>query len=115
MTVPALQNLPGQAEGDTGVYVVFVLLHARSDRADDLQRRLTRQIEPTRAEPGCLEYHLARDRIDPDRFFFYEAYTDIAAFQAHLDMDYNRALLAELPPYLIEEPDVRFGIAQSAG
>ena len=109
MTVAGLAHLPVQDERDSGPYVVFVLLRARAGRADELQARLLRQVGPTRAEPGCLQYDLARDRTDPDRFFFYEAYTDLAAFQAHLDMDYNRALLAELPPYLAQEPDVRFG------
>lgn len=109
MTVPALQDLPAQSEDDTGPYVVIVLLHARADRADDLQARLVSQIAPTRSEPGCLDYQLVRDRIDSQRFFFYEAYADAAAFQTHLDMDYNRALMAELPPYLDQAPDVRFG------
>ncbi len=114
MTVRALQNPPAQGAGDTEPYVVFVLLHARPERADDLQSRLLRQVEPTRSEPGCLDYHLARDRSDSDRFFFYEAYVDAAAFQTHLDMDYNRALLAELPAYLAEEADVRFGCIPAA-
>ncbi len=113
MTVLALNNLPAQGAGDTGAYIVFVLLHARPDRADDLQARLVRQVEPTRSEPGCLSYQLARDRNDPNRFFFYETYVDIDAFRTHLDMPYNRALLRELPPYLAEEPDVRFGAASS--
>ncbi len=114
MTTPGLSNLPAQSPDDNGPYIVFVLLHARPERADALEIRLLRQVEPTRAEPGCQEYHLARDRSDPTRFYFYEAYDDLAAFQSHLEQDYNSALLTELPPYLAEDPEVRFGAMAGA-
>lgn len=109
MTTPGLIDLPEQPAADTGPYLVFVILHAHPELADALEARLLQQVEPTRAEPGCREYHLARDRRDRTRFYFYEAYDDQAAFRTHLDQDYNRALLTELPPYLVEDPDVRFG------
>lgn len=114
MTTPGLSDLPAQPAADNGPYLVFVLLHARPELADALEVRLLRQVEPTRAEPGCREYHLGRDRRDPTRFYFYEAYDDLAAFQTHLDQDYNRALLTELPPYLAQDPDVRFGAMAGA-
>ncbi len=110
MDVAGLQNLPVPGVEDRGPYIVFVLLRAQPERADALEARLLRQVGPTRAEPGCVAYNLARDRIDPDRFLFYESYTDLAAFQSHLEMGYNRTLMRELPSYLAEEPDVRFGV-----
>lgn len=109
MTVAALDNLPEPVAGDAGPYVVLVLLHARHELADELEARLLRQIEPARSERGCIAYHLARDRTDPDKFYFFEVYVDVTAFRSHLDQDYNTALLSELPPYLLVEPDVRFG------
>jgi len=109
MTVPALAHLPEPDASDAGPYVVLVLLHAHHDRADELEARLLRQVEPARAEAGCTAYHLARDRTDPDKFYFFEAYTDVAAFRRHLDEDYNQVLLSELPLYLRMDPDVRFG------
>lgn len=36
-----------------------------------------------RDEPGCLRFDVMRDTADPDRFYFYEIYTDPAALEAH--------------------------------
>ena len=35
-------------------------------------------------EPGCLRFDVIQDEKDPNRVFFYEAYTDQAAFDAHV-------------------------------
>jgi quinol monooxygenase YgiN len=35
-------------------------------------------------EPGCLRFDVIQDGADPNRIWLYEAYTDEAAFQAHL-------------------------------
>jgi autoinducer 2-degrading protein len=36
-----------------------------------------------RDEPGCLRFDVSSVSGDPDRFVFYELYTDAAAFEAH--------------------------------
>jgi quinol monooxygenase YgiN len=37
-----------------------------------------------REEPGTRLYHFIQDETHPDRFYEYAAYTDRAAFEAHL-------------------------------
>ncbi|MBY4403013.1 antibiotic biosynthesis monooxygenase [Rhodococcus fascians] len=36
-----------------------------------------------RNEPGCRQFDVFEDGNDPNRFYFYERYTDRAAFDAH--------------------------------
>jgi quinol monooxygenase YgiN len=38
----------------------------------------------TREEPGCLEYVMAADPLDPTRVVLYERWADQAALDAHL-------------------------------
>jgi quinol monooxygenase YgiN len=35
--------------------------------------------------PGCRQFDVCRDPLDPALFFLYELYDDEAAIQAHLD------------------------------
>ena len=67
-----------------------------------------RTLTRTRAEPGNVAYHLHRDRAVPEDFYFYESYTGLDAFRAHLATDYIRALLDELPAYLSRDNEMVF-------
>lgn len=46
--------------------------------------------EHSRKEPGCLSYVGHHSTEDPRRFFFYEAYQDEDALQAHRNAPYFR-------------------------
>ena len=41
-------------------------------------------IPATRAEPGCIEFHLHRQLDDPARFAWYENFADQSAVDAHV-------------------------------
>jgi len=42
-------------------------------------------VEPTRAEPGCLDYDLYQSSEDPSVMFFYENWSDPDALAAHMN------------------------------
>jgi quinol monooxygenase YgiN len=46
-------------------------------------RYLTAMIEPTRAEEGNIFYQPHRSASEPNRFFIYEQYEDVAAIDFH--------------------------------
>ena len=48
-----------------------------------LQGRLD-AMRTTRTEPGCLEYALSADPVDPSRVMLYERWADQAAFDGHM-------------------------------
>ena len=64
-------------------YVVTAFWNARSGEQQRVAEALAKLIEPSRAEPGNLEYQVHRDPEDPCRFFLYEKYIDEAAYLAH--------------------------------
>ena len=68
--------------------VQFVVKPGQEQRARELIGIMEQQ---TRKEPGCVQYVGHQSTEDPRRFFFYEAYKDEAALQAHRDAPYFAA------------------------
>jgi quinol monooxygenase YgiN len=54
-----------------------------SDRDEFLTQR-TPAMVATRQEPGCLEYVMSADPVDPARVILFERWADHAAFDAHM-------------------------------
>jgi (4S)-4-hydroxy-5-phosphonooxypentane-2,3-dione isomerase len=63
--------------------VLAVTWIAKDEEADTVAGLLEQMVPLSRAEPGCLQYDVHRDRDDPSRFFIFERYVDEAALEAH--------------------------------
>lgn len=66
------------------------------------------QVEPTRAEPGCLSYELHVDETDGCVFMFYENWRSRADLDAHMTMPHLKPLQSRLDDLLARPPDIRF-------
>ena len=53
------------------------------DRLADLRPHLRAQVENSRAEPGCLDYALTEDPLDPGLIRVYEHFVDEEALAFH--------------------------------
>lgn len=65
---------------------VIAHLRALSGQIDETKCFLMSLIEPTRAEPGCVEYWLHQDNDDPAEFTFYENWRSRAAWEKHMEL-----------------------------
>jgi len=66
------------------MYTLFVTLQVRSDKRDRFLAAIADNAAASvREEPGCLRFDVMQDAKHSDRFYFYEIYTDRAAFDAH--------------------------------
>jgi autoinducer 2-degrading protein len=66
------------------MYTLFVSLQVHPDKRDRFLAAIADNAEASvRDEPGCLRFDVMQDATQPDRFYFYEIYTDPAAFNAH--------------------------------
>lgn len=83
-------------------------LRAKAGHEDELGRRLQALVEPTRGEPGCLNYDLHRSNDDAAAWMLYENWRAREDLDAHFEMPYLRALLKDLPDLLAEEMDLRY-------
>jgi quinol monooxygenase YgiN len=84
---------------------VVVQFHAKSGYEEALREGLMVVIEPTRAEPGCLEIHLLRALRDPATFFIQSAWTGEEEFEKHAGLPHMRAFLTRVPEWI--DHDVR--------
>jgi quinol monooxygenase YgiN len=64
-------------------FVVIAQYRAREGEAERVAAALAEMVEPTRSEPGNLDYQVLRDPADPLLFVLFERYADAAAFDAH--------------------------------
>lgn len=80
---------------------------ARPECRDELEQLLGGQVEPTRAEPGCINYDFHVDAADPCTFVFYENWASQADLDAHLAMPHLMPLLSQLDRLLARPIEIR--------
>jgi quinol monooxygenase YgiN len=64
-------------------FVVIAQYRAREGESERVAAALAEMVEPTRSEPGNLDYQVFRDPADPSLFVLFERYADAEAFDAH--------------------------------
>jgi quinol monooxygenase YgiN len=83
---------------------IFATVFAQSDKAGEVRAALTELVAATRKEPGNLHYVLNEDPKNVGHFYFFEAYTDQAATDAHLKSPHLAAASAKIGTLLSEKP-----------
>jgi quinol monooxygenase YgiN len=78
-----------------------VSITAKPGKEAALKAALLALVKPTRAEAGCLLYDLHTDREKPQHLYFYEAWSDHAAWQRHNESSHINAFRA-IRPDLVE-------------
>lgn len=75
---------------------VFVRFEARTGQLDRLRTEVLAIIEPTRAEPGCMEIHLYEEKNASGTLFIHSRWKDDAAIDTHLQLPHMKPFLAVL-------------------
>jgi len=85
------------------------ILHAktRPERAEAFEALFRAYVEPSRAEPGCIEYHMLRDKEDPTLFIFYEIWESRAHLEKHSNLPHMKDFFARRMEYLERDFDIR--------
>jgi len=84
------------------MYIV-AQFHAKPNCENLLRQALLAMMEPTRAEPGCIEIHVYHALRDPSTFFIHSAWTNEEAFEIHATLPHTTAFLARLPESIDHE------------
>jgi quinol monooxygenase YgiN len=79
---------------------------AKPGQADALRPILLAMLPPSRAEAGCRHYELHEDLDAVGHFFFYERYTDAAAFAFHLTTPHFKQLGPAIGELIAEPPKI---------
>jgi quinol monooxygenase YgiN len=96
----ALPELPEPGPTEKGPYCVIAVHHAKPGQADAYEQRMMADLEMTRAEPGALQFHIHRDRSNPNRFVIYEVWKDISALRDHFQKSYVQQFVADTAKYV---------------
>ncbi|HEX9079285.1 MAG TPA: putative quinol monooxygenase [Desulfuromonadaceae bacterium] len=85
------------------VVTVVATLVAKEAAVELVRTELLKMIEPTRQEPGCLEYRLHQDNADPRLFVFYENWQDQASLERHIATPHYTRYAAAVADALAEK------------
>ncbi len=85
----------------------------KPERVEDLRQLLLSFVEPTRREPGCLEYHFHERRDEPGVFVFYEAWRSQEDLDAHLALPHLQAFWEHRMDYLEQDLEIHYLTMQS--
>lgn len=79
---------------------VFVKLHALEGEEKSVEEALREVMAPSRAEPGCLSFHLFRSARDPRLFYIHSRWADAEAFAKHADLPHTARFLKKVDALL---------------
>jgi quinol monooxygenase YgiN len=69
---------------------------AKAEFAEQVRAAMARLVEPSRAEPGCLQYVMHRGIEDPAIIVFVERWASADHLQAHTHTDHFKACMAAI-------------------
>lgn len=82
----------------------FILhAHTKPDKTEAFEALFLAYIEHSRAEPGCIEYHMLRDAQDPNLFIFFEVWASAEAFAAHTALPHMQDFHKQRMSYLSQD------------
>ena len=86
----------------------FILhAHTRPEKAAEFEALFRAYVEPSRAEAGCIEYHMLRDSHDPALFIFYEVWQSRAHLAIHSALPHMRQFHERRMDYLRRDFEIR--------
>ncbi len=88
-------------------YGFILQAHTRPERADAFEALFRAYVEPSRAEAGCIEYHMLRDAQDPTLFIFYEVWASREHLAVHSALPHMQRFHEQRLEYLRRDFDIR--------
>jgi quinol monooxygenase YgiN len=92
---------------------VIAFIRAKKGAEKELGNRLLALVGPSRAEPGCINYHAHRDEQNPGEWVMYENWKDRSDLEHHFTMPYHKAFIADLPKFVEGEIEMHYLTMQS--
>ena len=86
----------------------FILhAHTRPEKSEAFEALFRAYVAPSRAEDGCIEYHMLRDREDPTLFIFYEIWQSRAHLDVHANLPHMKQFFEQRMDYLSRDFEIR--------
>lgn len=88
-------------------YGFILKAKTRPEKAEAFEALFRAYVQPSRAEPGCIEYHMLRDKEDPSLFVFYEIWASKQALDVHSALPHMQAFFETRMDYLERDFDIQ--------
>lgn len=88
-------------------YAFILKAKTRPEMADAFDTLFRAYVEPSRNEPGCIEYHMLRDKEDPSLFVFFEVWATKAALDVHSALPHMVEFFGKRMDYLERDFDIQ--------
>ncbi|MBH3426998.1 putative quinol monooxygenase [Pseudomonas alkylphenolica] len=88
-------------------YGFILKAKTRPEKAEAFEALFRAYVQPSRAEPGCIEYHMLRDKKDPSLFVFYEIWASKQALDVHSALPHMQAFFETRMDYLERDFDIQ--------
>jgi len=85
---------------------VVARIKAKSGKEEEVKKELKALIEPTRSEPGCINYDLHEAADEPSLFMFYENWKTKDDLDRHMKTEHFRAWREKGEGLLEGPPDI---------
>ena len=82
---------------------IFARFHARVGQESATENALREVADPSRAEPGCLSFHVFCSTRDPRLFYIHSRWADEVAFETHAVLPHTVRFLEQMEQ-LIDQP-----------
>lgn len=98
------------------MFVVAVFFEAKRDAADQLRVALIAHAAEARAnEPGCEQFDVSQDPVDPASFLLYEVFDSEAAFNAHHELEHYARFASEIEPWVASKRILTYHLLDTGG
>ncbi|MER8582082.1 antibiotic biosynthesis monooxygenase [Mesorhizobium sp. M1423] len=88
-------DLPRPTAGEDTPYCVIAKHRATPGQGSALVARMLKDLQATRSEASCLQFHIHRDRTDPDLIVIYEVWRSIDALKSHFGKAYVQSFVVD--------------------
>ena len=85
---------------------VLAMAKAKDGMDETVRQELLSLVNPTRSEPGCINYDLHQAHDDKSLFIFYENWKSKEDLDKHLGMPYLKAFLEKAESLLAKPIEV---------
>ena len=76
------------------ILTIIARIEAKKEKLDLVKIEITKLIEPTLQEEGCMQYDLHQDNENPAHFIFFEKWESKELLQAHLSSSHMKNYVA---------------------
>lgn len=86
---------------------IVARIEAKQENIELVRAELTKLIDTTRSEKGCIQYDLHQDNDNPAVFLFYENWENRELWQAHMNnkhiIEYSKATEGSVISFILNE------------